>query len=839
MARLGAGGMGVVYRATDEKLQRSVALKVLPSAFESDPGRRRRFLREARSAAAITHPNIAAVYEIGEAEGRVFIAMELVEGETLRRRIARGRLPLIETMGVARLLLDALACAHDKGVVHCDLKPDNVMIDARGQVKVLDFGLATLRDGDRDPVTPSELALAETALSPTEEGHVIGTPGYMAPEQANGSAVDARADIFAFGVVLYELLAGVRPFRGKTAFAVLVAVERDPLTPLREHNTAVPEALETLVERCLAKSRDDRYASANEVHDALARIDPDAPPAPRMGRRWRRVLATGALLVAVLLLALQARTLLGKRGSTSRAPASAEVPPPPASAGAIGLLDHPPPVTRSAEAAEAYRRALTDLRDAVRQTHTSLARAIEIDPEFAAAHLRLSMAKLPPASSREYGEALRFRANLDARDQEILYAEEPVAAGVPPDLVEGERRYSALHERRPKDAEILARLATIRQRRDPASARATFRELLRLEPAMAGAELAAGDDEKEADDLTAAGAHYQRCLELSPMAARCLARVAQLQAASGRCDVYARDVTRILVLEPDDWFFRRDGVSAALSTGATEDDVRAAIGGVLRKGVDTKGRFDGSELEGEVALWRGSLIEARRAFVRAEQFANESGLLTALPRTTSQRLAIAEELDDEVDIRAIARGYVGARALTTPENEIDDGVVLAALKRHHVFPNDRILRIRDRWRSEATAGPTAMVWLHYDAALALTEVEARDALATGEDAQISHDLVDVNAQLGHLLLLAHRFADAASRLERVAFNCSLFWGDDSYVPWIVPAAYDLGLAREGLGDTDGACIAYRRVRDRWGRAQPRSATAERARARLFGLHCAE
>ena len=178
--------MGVVYRATDEKLQRSVALKVLPSAFESDPGRRRRFLREARSAAAITHPNIAAVYEIGEAEGRVFIAMELVEGETLRRRIARGRLPLIETMGVARLLLDALACAHDKGVVHCDLKPDNVMIDARGQVKVLDFGLATLRDGDRDPVTPSELALAETALSPTEEGHVIGTPGYMAPEQANG-----------------------------------------------------------------------------------------------------------------------------------------------------------------------------------------------------------------------------------------------------------------------------------------------------------------------------------------------------------------------------------------------------------------------------------------------------------------------------------------------------------------------------------------------------------------------------------------------------------------------------------------------------------------------------
>ena len=170
VGRLGAGGMGIVYRAVDEKLRRSVALKVLPSALEADPARRRRFLREARSAAAITHPNIAAIYEIGEAEGRIFIAMELVEGQSLRSRIARGPLPVAEGVQVARQLLDALASAHDKGVVHCDLKPDNVMIDARGHVKVLDFGLAKLREPEREPASPQDLRGRGDGFEPDRGG---------------------------------------------------------------------------------------------------------------------------------------------------------------------------------------------------------------------------------------------------------------------------------------------------------------------------------------------------------------------------------------------------------------------------------------------------------------------------------------------------------------------------------------------------------------------------------------------------------------------------------------------------------------------------------------------
>jgi serine/threonine-protein kinase len=401
--------------------------------------------------------------------------------------------------------------------------------------------------------------------------------------------------------------------------------------------------------------------------------------------------------------------------------------------------------------------------------------------------------------------------------------------------VEAERRYSALHEARPRDVEILMRLATLRGQRDPAAASATFRALLELAPNMAGAEFAAGENAADADDLEAATQYYQGCLDASPMAVRCLSRLARLQATSGRCDAYARDVTRILVLADDDWSFQRDGLSAALTTGAAEDSVRAAIQGVLRTGPAVLQRFGRDLIEGEVALWRGAMPEARDAFVRADRIARGDGALT-FPAITLQRLTIAEELGDEEDVRAIARAYLGARTLSGPDPQ--EGVVLSILARHRIFPKEEILRIRDRWREDVVGVAAPLVWLSYDASLAVTEAEAREALSSGLDARLAHAFPDVNAQVGHLLLLARRFADAASRLELVAFDCALFLGDDSYIPLVVRAAYDLGQAREGLGDVDGACVAYRRVLDRWGGAVPRSTTAQAARARSRALHCA-
>src|SRR5258708_3923842 len=268
--RIGQGGMGIVYRAEDEKLRRTVALKVLPRAFAQDEERRRRFLREARSAAAITHPNIATVYDVGEADGRVFLAMELIEGDTLRERLARGAMPVGEAMRVARAIARGLARAHGKGVVHRDLKPDNVMLDQDGEPKILDFGLAKLREAATEAGSgKSALERAETASQITEEGRIVGTPQYMSPEQARGATVDARSDVFAFGVVFYEMLTGTRPFGGESSFEVLVAVTRDTPAPLRDRAPDLPAQLQAVVDRCLMKAPGERYASGKELADAL------------------------------------------------------------------------------------------------------------------------------------------------------------------------------------------------------------------------------------------------------------------------------------------------------------------------------------------------------------------------------------------------------------------------------------------------------------------------------------------------------------------------------------------------------------------------------------------
>jgi serine/threonine protein kinase/tetratricopeptide (TPR) repeat protein len=857
--RLGEGGMGVVYHAIDEKLERSIALKVLPRGFETEQELLGRFMREARSAAAITHPNIATIYDVGEADDHVYIAMELVEGLTLREHLRDDEPSVAECVRIARDVARGLGRAHEKGIVHRDLKPENIMISRRGEVKILDFGLAKLIEATdlASVAPPSPLAKTETDAQLSIEGRVVGTPAYMSPEQAKGETVDVRTDIFSFGVVLYELLAGTRPFHGSTSMGIMMSAARDDPKRVSEHNPHVSPQLDAVVTRCLAKQREGRYANGEELLAALEAVMtvgasetgarpsdatvlaaplsdtrvPVSRPVSRLasGRLW------GAGVVAVAVLALGRGMLhLGQSTAPTTVTSSANALPPAPSV--VGLLDHPAPVTKSPEALAEYRRALTDIRDAVRPPQTSLEHAVQIDPEFAAAHLRLSMTKMPPTSTGVYREAQRFRDNLDARDQELLRAEEPAATGAPPDLAEAERRYVALHEAHPLDLEILMRLATIRERREPGSARATFREVIDLDPKMAGAALAAGDNERDADDLDKAGDYYKRCVELSPTATRCLSRLARLQAVNGRCDAYARDVTRILVLEPDDWFFRRDGVSAALTTGASEDSVRAAIDGVLTTRPGPRKAFYKERLGGDAALWAGAFGAAREAFARADSLAPEAGFSKALPVTLPERLTIAEELGSEDEVRAITRAYVGARSLTTPEDEVD-GVVLTALRRHHVLPDDEVHRIRDAWKAEATRESQALVWLHYDAGIALTESEAREALASGTQEKISHDGLDANAKLGHVLFLAGQFPEAARRLELVAFNCALFQGDNSYVRLVAPAAYELGRADEGLGNSEGACNAYRRAIDLWGNATPRSATADRARARSRALHC--
>jgi serine/threonine protein kinase/Tfp pilus assembly protein PilF len=260
LAPLGAGGMGEVYRARDTRLDREVAIKVLPERLAADAKALSRFEREAKAVAALSHPNILAIHDFGEDYGIRFAVTELLDGQTLRERIAREQLPWRKAVEIGTAMTDGLAAAHAKGIVHLDLKPENVFLTSSGLVKILDFGLA------RADLFPSEDVISTpTASIQTEAGTVLGTVGYMSPEQLSGESVDARSDIFSFGCLLYEMLSGRRAFAGKSAGETLASILRDHPPEISVLGVALPAALERVVARCLEKRRDERFQSARDL----------------------------------------------------------------------------------------------------------------------------------------------------------------------------------------------------------------------------------------------------------------------------------------------------------------------------------------------------------------------------------------------------------------------------------------------------------------------------------------------------------------------------------------------------------------------------------------------
>ena len=306
--KIGAGGMGEVYRAHDETLDRDVALKVLPAASLGDDTARTRLLREARSAAALNHPHICTVHEVGEADGQAYIAMEYVEGQTLSELVPGDGLGVETAVRYGTQIAAALAHAHERGVIHRDLKSANVVVTAEGVAKVLDFGLAKRLGG-------KELAevTTQSQVSLTQPGAVMGTLPYMAPEQLHGEAADARSDVWALGVVLYEMVAGRRPFRGDTGYDLSAAILNQPPPQLP---AGAPAELQAVVERCLEKERERRYQHAGEVRTALEEIEAGVATVPWATRvRWlarRRFLRLAAVLV-VFVVALLAGNVGGLR----------------------------------------------------------------------------------------------------------------------------------------------------------------------------------------------------------------------------------------------------------------------------------------------------------------------------------------------------------------------------------------------------------------------------------------------------------------------------------------------------------------------------------------------
>jgi Tol biopolymer transport system component len=311
IASLGAGGMGEVYRARDAKLNRDVAIKVLPERLAADPDALARFEREALAVAALSHPNILAIHDFGEASGQRFAVMELLEGQTLRQALEPGPLTTKRATEYARQIAEGLAAAHAKGIVHRDLKPENVFVTRDGHVKILDFGLARQivpAGAGRNQTT------SPTMVGATEPGMVMGTVGYMAPEQVRGDAVDHRADIFAFGVVLYEMLAGKRPFEGATGAETMTAILREDPPPVTTVRETVPASLERVIDHCLEKLPENRFQSARDLAFALggasstsgrAQVaDVPAPAAPGRRRLQPALIGVGALILGAAIGAL-------------------------------------------------------------------------------------------------------------------------------------------------------------------------------------------------------------------------------------------------------------------------------------------------------------------------------------------------------------------------------------------------------------------------------------------------------------------------------------------------------------------------------------------------------
>ncbi len=339
-AALGAGGMGEVYRATDTKLGREVAIKMLPAAVAQDAERLARFEREARSLASLNHPNIVTIFSVEEAGGSRFLTMELVEGESLDTLIAPGGLSLSRFFEIGVPLADALSAAHGSGIVHRDLKPANVMMTREGRVKVLDFGLAKLEAAESDPNLTNTPTQSRADL--TSEGQVFGTVAYMSPEQTRGGKIDARSDVFSLGVVLYQMVTGERPFQGASAVDMISSILRDSPPSVTDRRGDLPPHLARILRRCLEKDPRDRYQTSRDVYNELRDLRAEtssasSAPSPRsevvVGERapaaaraaWKRpawAAVAAALLLAVLYLATRSRFM----PSSSRAPEAGTEP---------------------------------------------------------------------------------------------------------------------------------------------------------------------------------------------------------------------------------------------------------------------------------------------------------------------------------------------------------------------------------------------------------------------------------------------------------------------------------------------------------------------------------
>jgi serine/threonine-protein kinase len=887
---LGLGGMGRVHRALDTVLGRRVALKVLATT-EGDPRaavHAARLLREARAAAALDHPNVVALYDVGEHEGAPFIAMELVEGCSLRRLIA-GAAPWPQRVRWLAEIASALDAAHRAGLIHRDVKPDNVMIRRDGRAKVLDFGIARLTAQAED----------ESLAPLTSDGLVVGTPRYMAPEQLRREALDGRSDQFSWGVLAYELLAKRLPWQGD-AVAVIAAtltVEPPPLATLRPE---LPEPITSAVMRALRKDPAERFPSMREI---VAVLEPFAAPpeplamepapaddeatdeAPASPRRARS--ATTHPFTSEEGPALgpspEARSLTAQpftaaraepapppnRGRMRRAAAiavgaaiaigaaitvRAKMSPPPSSRAAVvptAITDLPTPSSHSLAAVAAYREGLQASRDGV-MFPPGFRRAARLDPGMAEAHLqkasRAILYFVDDGTRAHFRAASGLRAALSPRDLALLELLDPVLAREPSDWSEATRRAREAAERFPGDAQLRMLLGALEGFVSPERAHEELVRALALDPRYGDALGADADILAILGRFDEAKERLAACRAASSTGHNLCDKIEiRLHEQEGDCDAMEESARRIIAKADEDGNGSEYLPEALAGRGAPLAAVREA----WRQALASRG--GGLRWEEPVGLVRLDLLAGDFEAAAADLRALDQQIESVRPERVHAMAAllhaqILEELGRAREAADLAEDFIARRPAWEPDPRADNIAMagdvepaLIATARAGGRLDARELAARRaswlaRWERRGAAADRAFVWMHGWAASAATPEEAREAL----DAQARYGPLPsyrpntlVEAYVGRTFLLAGRADEAARWLDVAARRCRALSAPVEHTR----AHLWLGLAREALGDRARACAAYRAVLDRWGHARPRSATADRARERSAALGC--
>lgn len=842
---LGRGGMGTVYTAEDTVLQRTVALKILHAEVAATREQRQRFLREARLAAALDHPGVATVYEVGESDDLVFIAMERVQGSSLRARLDAEKpagLPVPEVLDIARQVAEVLGAAHAQGIVHRDLKPENVVVTPAGRVKLLDFGIAKAVERDRtDP------GAGLTTELTTQAGSFLGTPAYVSPEQARGANVDARSDVFSLGVVLYELLTAERPFRGSTFQDIIASILRDDPRPPSAIAHEVPPWVDSLVLRCLEKDPAARFADGAAIAAELTTTDATTasragvtslPPASKRGPRSRNAAVVGVIVGVTVLGVVGARAL--------RSPSTAPVPPAPsataASSAALG-------VAAGAEAQALFAEGERLFRDGrMTQSLAAFEKAVAVERDFAAAHLQLALSTFqtdPQRGRQHFERATTFRDRLGPRDRALHHAAE---AYVRPktDFALLEERLTEALAQFPGDPQMLYWQGIARQfRGNFEGAVASYDAVVRADPSFARGWWLKAQALSNQGKLDDALASLDQCLRHSAGAITCLQERAFLARETGDCEGMARDARAATTYEPEFTTGYALLASALASSGEPMESISQVLALRAAKSPENERAAEVLRDDIRVALHVGDFDRGIEKLREVERALAAEPDLTMHGWVTGHLAAAYWESGRPKEAGAAADALL-ARYAGLEEHPFGDPLRMALHRyqlRAGTIDAARYRAIREEWlagfsetmKARGTTTNRGFAWLYGYAVELDTRAEAEEALAALPD----YEPLAVNvresaireAALGHVLLLAERPEEALPHLrsaEGACYALTSSWLEIGSKLW-------LGQALEATGDAAGARAMYEQVLARWGQARPASRTADEARRRLAKL----